>query len=155
MSDQANSYPKATAFITDIARSLLPRAEIVFSRGHLRVANEGKHFSVPFTREDLDDLEPVLDGDLPTKYSDGMKSAIQLQVYLAFFREGVIPTVKLSKVMLEEKRDWINAIRAGTHFDAKLAERLYHGLQTPTWIGLCKNTERFKGCVKIWNQSAS
>lgn len=54
---------------------------------------------------DLGDLEPVLDGDLPTKYSDGMKSAIQSQIYLAFFREGLIPNVKLSKVMLEGKRD--------------------------------------------------
>src|ERR1700722_18340009 len=31
--------------------------------------------------------------------------------------------------MLEEKRDWINAVRAGTHFDDKLAARLYQGLQ--------------------------
>jgi hypothetical protein len=42
----------------------------------------------------------------------------------------MIPNVNLSKVMLEEKRDWTNANRAGTHFDDKLAERLYHGLQT-------------------------
>jgi len=130
MPNQTNSYLKATGFITDFARSLLPRAEIVFGHGQLRVENEGKHFSVPFTREDLDDLEPVLDGDLPTKYSDGMRSRIQLQIYLAFFREGMIPTLKLSKVMLEEKRDWTNAIRAGTHFDDRVAARLYHGLQT-------------------------
>ena len=130
MPDQTNGNPKATAFITDFARSLLPRAEIVFSHGQLRVENEGKRFSVPFTREGLDDLEPVLDGDLPTKYSDGMKSRIQLQIYLAFFHEGMIPNLKLSKVMLEEKRDWTNAIRAGTHFDDKVAARLYHGLQT-------------------------
>ena len=75
MPDQTNSYSKATAFITDFARSLLPRAEIIFGHGQLRVTHEAKHFSVPFTREDLDDLEPVLDGDLPTKYSDGMKPA--------------------------------------------------------------------------------
>lgn len=130
MPNRANGYPKATAFIADFAKSLLPRAEIAFGHGQLRVANEGKHFSVPFTREDLDDLEPVLDGDLPTKYSDGMKSAVQMQIYLAFFREGMTPNVKFSKVMLEEKRDWTNAIRAGTHFDDKLAARLYHGLQT-------------------------
>jgi len=129
MPDQTNDYSKATAFITDFARSLLPQAEIVFSHGKLKVASEGKHFSLPFTREDLDDLEPVLDGDLPTKYSDGMKSKIQLQIYLAFFQEGFIPNVKLSKVMLEEKRDWTNAIRAGVHFDDKVAARLYRGLQ--------------------------
>jgi hypothetical protein len=128
--DQANGYSNSIAFITDFAKSILPGAEIVFSHGQLRVANESKHFSVPFSRENLDDLEPVLDGDLPTKYSDGMKSAIQLQIYLAFFHEGIIQNVKLSKVMLEEKRDWTNAIRAGTHFDDKLAARLYYGLQT-------------------------
>jgi len=130
MPNQANGHSKAAAFITDFAKSLLPRAEIVFHNWHLRVASEGKQFSVPFTREDLDDLEPVLEGDLPTKYSDGMKSAIQLQIYLAFFHEGLIPNVKLSKVMLDEKRDWTTAIRAGTHFDDKLATRLYHGLKT-------------------------
>jgi hypothetical protein len=129
MPNQTNGHSKATAFITDFAKSLLPRAEIVFRDSQLIVAGEGKRFSVPFTREDLDDLEPVLDGDLPTKYSDGMKSAIQLQIYLAFFHEGMIPNVKLSKVMLEEKRDWTNAVRAGTHFDDQLATRLYHGLQ--------------------------
>jgi hypothetical protein len=130
MPDQANGYSKAAAFITDFARSLLPRAEIVFGRGQLKVTNEAKHFSVPFTREDLDDLEPVLDGDLPTKYSDGMKSRFQLQIYLALFHEGMLPTIKLSKVMLEEKRDWTNSIRAGVHFDDKMAAHLYHGLQT-------------------------
>jgi hypothetical protein len=126
---QANANSKAITFITDFAKSLVPRAEIAFSHGALRVANEGKQFSVPISREDLDDLEPVLDGDLPTKYSDGMKSAIQLQIYLAFFHEGLIPNVKLSKVMLEEKRDWTTAIRAGTHFDDELAMRLYRGLK--------------------------
>ena len=131
MTDQMSGYPNAKAFITNFAKSLLPRAEqIAFSQGQLNVVNEGKRVSVSFTREDLDDLEPVLDGDLPTKYSDGMKSAIQLRIYLAFFQEGVIPNIKLSKVMLDEKRDWVNAVRAGTHFDDKLAERLYHGLQT-------------------------
>jgi hypothetical protein len=92
MPDQTNNHSKATTFVMDFARSLLPQAEIVFSNGQLRAASGGGHFSVPFTREDLDDLEPVLDGDLPTKYSDGMKSAIQSQIYLA-------------KVMLEGKRD--------------------------------------------------
>jgi hypothetical protein len=130
MPDQTNSNSKATAFITDFAKSLLPRTEIVFGHGQLKVASGDKHFSMPFTREDLDDLEPVLDGDLPTKYSDGMKSRIQLQIYLALFHEDMIPNVKLSKVMLEEKRDWTNAIRAGTHFDDKVAAHLYHGLQT-------------------------
>jgi hypothetical protein len=91
MPDQTNNHSKAKTFVMDFARSLLPQAEIVFSNGQLRVASGGEHFSVAFTREDLDDLEPVLDGDLPTKYSDGMKSAIQLQIYLAFFREGLIP----------------------------------------------------------------
>jgi hypothetical protein len=62
------------------AKSLLPHAEIAFSDAQLRVANEGKYFSVPFTREDLDDLELVLDGEFPTKYSDGMRNAIQLQI---------------------------------------------------------------------------
>ena len=130
MPDQANDCSNATTFITGFAKEILPHADIVFSHGQLTVANESKHLSVPFTREDLNDLEAVLDGDLPTKYSDGIKSAIQLQIYVAFFHEGMIPNVKLSKVMLEEKRDWTNAIRAGTHFDDKLAARLYHGLQT-------------------------
>jgi hypothetical protein len=31
--------------------------------------------------------------------------------------------------MLDEKRDWVNTIRADTHFDGS-AEHLYHGLQT-------------------------
>lgn len=74
-------YPKAKAFITSFAKTLLSRAEqIGFSQGQLNVAYEGKHFSVSFAGEDIDDLEPVLDGELPTKYSDGMKSAIRLQV---------------------------------------------------------------------------
>jgi len=57
MPDRTNSYSKAAAFITDFSRSLLPGAEIVFGESQLRVANQGKRFSVPFTREDLDDLE--------------------------------------------------------------------------------------------------
>ena len=129
MPHQANAHSKAITFITDFAKSLLPRAEIVFSHEQLKVANEGKRISVPFSREDLDDLEPVFDGDLPTKYSDGMKTAIQWQIYMRFFHEGMIPSVRLSKVMREEKRDWINAVRACTHFDDKLAARLYQGLQ--------------------------
>jgi hypothetical protein len=127
--DQTNAHSKAITFITEFAKSLLPRADIAFSHEQLRVANQGKRFSVPFSTEDLDDLEPVFDGDLPTKYSDGMKTAIQWQIYMSFFHEGMIPNVRLSKVMLEEKRDWINAVRAGTHFDDNLAARLYQGLQ--------------------------
>ena len=130
MPDQANCYPKATALIVEFAQSLAPRAEILFTNGRLKVANEATHFVVQFTREDLEDLEPVLDGDLPTKYSDGMKGAVRLKVYLAFFQEGLIPNVKLSNVMLEDKRDWTNATLIGTHFDDNTAARLYRGLQT-------------------------
>jgi hypothetical protein len=60
MTDQMSGYQKVKAFITSFAKTLLYRAEqIGFSQGQLNVAYEGKHFSVSFTREDLDDPEPV------------------------------------------------------------------------------------------------
>jgi len=111
---------------------------------------------VPFTREDLDDLEPALDGDLPTKYSDGMKSAIHCNLPCLFSRGHDPEGQAFQEFMLEEKRDWTNAIRAGTHFGDKVAARLYHVIADARVLlgsDTCRSTATFKACVKIWSQS--
>lgn len=124
-------FAKAKAFITTFAESLLPDAEqLAFTGDDLRVAKGVIRFSVPFSRADLEDLEPTLHGHLPTKYSEGLKSASQLRVCLAFLQERLVPNLNVSTIILNEKRDWITSVRWVTHFDAKLAEQLYLGLQT-------------------------
>lgn len=124
-------FPKAKSFIIGVLESLVPRAEQpMFSNGGLHFAVDHERYSIPYTREDLDDLEEVLDGNLSTKYSDGLESAIRMRAYIWLFEAGLIPDVKLSQVMLNEKRDWFNARQMGTHFDDQTAERLNHGLQT-------------------------
>jgi hypothetical protein len=123
-------FARAKDFITTFAKSLLPDAErVAFATDELHVTNRGTRFSVPFSREDLEDLEPALDGHLPTNYSEGLKSAIRLRVCFAFLRERVVPNIKISTIILDEKRDWLTSVRLATHFEEKLAKQLYQGLQ--------------------------
>jgi hypothetical protein len=130
MTDQIDGFAKAKAFITNFAKSLLPDADVGFRSGRLQVERAGQHFSLPFSREDLDDLEPVLDGDLPTKYSEGMKNAIRFQICFAFFREGFTPNIKMSAFILNDKRDWLTSVRLTPHFEDDLAAKLHRGLET-------------------------
>jgi len=59
-----------------------------------------------------------------------MRSAIQLQIYLAFFREGMIPKVKLSKINARGKARLDQRNPSRHALGDKVAARLYHGLQT-------------------------
>jgi hypothetical protein len=126
-----NKYQKAFEFIASVIRSLLPDAKLarVNSRS-LRIVLDKATATLPFFDENLEDLESVLDGGLPTRYSNGIKSEVKTQIIAALSSQRLLPHVRISEVMLQDERDWLTAVRLDTHFSAKLAEQLFHGLET-------------------------
>jgi len=125
-----DKFEKAFEFITQFIRSLLPKAELTRANvEHLRVENEGVREILTFGIARLEDLETVLGGHQPRKYSNGIRNKTKFGIYTALGSRGMIPHVKMSEAMLSDERDWMRSVVLITRFEAKLADRLYRALK--------------------------
>jgi len=124
-------FVNAFAYIDKFIHSLLPHAKL--QRGdaeRLAVTDNGARAILRFGCSQLEDLEGALEGDQPVSYSNGLKTDVQFQIYVALGSEGMLPDVRISSAMLEEQRDWRTNIRLDTHFPPQLAEQLNGALKT-------------------------
>jgi uncharacterized protein (DUF1499 family) len=86
----------ASAFraIEGFVKEVLPGAQIVqVGEEGLRIKSGPKSLTVMFDRDLLDDFELVLEGSQPVPYSNGVRSEVRLELYVALGEEGTIPNV--------------------------------------------------------------
>jgi hypothetical protein len=126
-------YPKAFDYIADFVRSLLPDARLEWAGvENLAITNGDARVIARFGHSELEDLERVLEGDLPVRYSKGIKNDFHFHIYLVLSGERMLPAdVKISTAMLSDERDWLpECVLREPRFDTKLARYLYQGLKT-------------------------
>ncbi len=85
--------------------------------------------TVIFSEERIEDFEEVLRKDDRTSYGQRFRSFIDFEVYIGLGKAGLIPTFKVSKVILDEQREWWKDQHAAVSLDESEARVLYTGLR--------------------------
>ena len=90
--------------------------------------NDNKH-RLKFERNIIDDLEVALDKYRGTKYFDTLESSLKFNIYINLGQKGLLKDFKISKKLINDRRDWIKDYRVDTRFSDEMAKLLYTGLK--------------------------
>ena len=90
--------------------------------------DDNKH-RIEFERSIIDDLEVALDKYQGTKYFDTLESSLKFNIYINLGQKGLLKDFKISKKLINDRRDWIKDYRVDTRFSDEMANLLYRGLK--------------------------
>lgn len=90
---------------------------------------DGNKHKLEFERSVIDDLEAALDNYLGTKYFDTLESSLKFSIYINLGQHGFLNNFRISKKLIEDKRDWIKDYRVDTRFSEAITQILYGGLK--------------------------
>lgn len=90
--------------------------------------DDNKH-RLEFEKSIIDDLEVALDKYQGTKYFDTLESSLKFNIYINLGQKGLLKDFKISKKLINDRRDWIKDYRVDTRFSDKMANLLYNGLK--------------------------
>ena len=90
--------------------------------------DDNKH-RVEFERSIIDDLEVALDKYKGTKYFDTLESSLKFNIYINLGQKGLLKDFKISKKLINDRRDWIKDYRVNTSFSDEMVNLLYSGLK--------------------------
>ncbi len=84
---------------------------------------------IEFERSIIDDLEVALEKYQGTKYFDTLESSLKFNIYINLGQKGLLKNFKISRKLINDRRDWIKDYRVDTRFSVDMASLLYRGLK--------------------------
>ena len=127
-------FDLATNYIVNIIRGLDAYAEINLSQEsyiyHYHILFKGQRAEFSFTRDQLEDFENSLSDDsAESDRRKGQEYFFKFKIYTFLGNAGLVSELRISEVLLSEKRDWLKRINHSLHLEQRLYDVFFKGLE--------------------------
>lgn len=127
-------FPLSVDYITTLIKSLCNECSVDALENNanflFRVRLSGTSGTkIIFSEERLEDFEEVLKKDDHTVYGCRLRNFVDFETYIGLGEATLIPTFKMSKAFLEERREWCKEQYFPVSLDERTAQIFYAGLK--------------------------
>jgi hypothetical protein len=125
----ATKHEPAVRYVLDFLNSLVPEATVRLRPDARFIIDVGGEYEeVWFSEAEMEDFEMALERFQGTNYFHTLENRIRFRVFVALGSKGLIPKIRISDQLLQEKGEWLKTVHTDVEFDGEFSKALYEGL---------------------------